>query len=553
MTRTAQINAASVFLVSGGARGVTAQCVMKLAQTYPCQWILLGRSPLIENEPVWAQGCDGEADLKKRIMQAMIAQGTKPTPPLIQREFNQITAQREIRATLAAIRQSGRTVEYLSADVTDAADLQRQLAPVVERLGAVTGIIHGAGNLADKLIEKKTEQDFERVYAAKVQGLENLFQCVPVDQLEYLVLFASVAGFYGNAGQSDYALANEILNKSAHLIKQRHPSCHVVSVNWGPWDSGMVTPELKRVFAERKIDVIPLDVGAQMLVDELKANRHDDAQIVIGSSITPSATPPDGELRTYRIHRHLTLAANPFLQGQPELPLMVAASWLIRSCEQLYPGYELDQLEHFQVVKTLVCGQSAELFTVDIQEVSKSEGDLRFGVVVWTAVNGKAEVYYQGQVKLRTSLQGAIAPMQPSTISSQKSIPVGKMLRGIEQVLELTGERILLQCRSPQVEERHQGQFLVNTFNPFAAETLGYALQLWQDQFDPSSLSIQGFQRLEQFKPLPFAKRYFLLAEVTRTEEGAIATLTAQDPQGEVYLRVTGVQIAVSQKVLVAA
>lgn len=418
------IDSSSVFLVSGGARGVTAQCVMKLAQTYPCKWILLGRSPLITEEPVWAQGCEDDAELKKRIMQAMMAAGNKPTPPLIQKEFNKIHAQREIRATLAAIQRLGRTVEYLSADVTNVADLQQQLAPVTARLGKITGLIHGAGNLADKLIEKKTEQDFEWVYSAKVQGLENLFQCVPVSQLRHLVLFSSVAGFYGNAGQSDYALANEILNKSAHWIKQRNPDCHVVSVNWGPWDSGMVTPELKRIFAERKIDVIPLDVGAQMLVDELVSDRHDDVQIVVGSSITPSATPPDETLQTYRIHRHLY--PMPQWAGQP-LPTMLAAAWLIQSCEQLYPGYELVQLNQFQVVQPVVCNgsydDSTELFTVDIQELRKQTGDLQFGVVIWSLVKGQAQVHYQGQVMLRPSLDAGDSPVLPlPQVQSQNPI-----------------------------------------------------------------------------------------------------------------------------------
>jgi NAD(P)-dependent dehydrogenase (short-subunit alcohol dehydrogenase family) len=543
MTRTVQIDSSSVFLVSGGARGVTAQCVMKLAQTYPCKWVLLGRSPLIAEEPVWAQDCEIEAELKKRIMQAMIAAGTKPTPPQIQREYSQITAQREIRATLAAIRGLGRTVEYLSADVTNAADLKQQLAPVVNRLGQITGIIHGAGNLADKLIEKKTEQDFERVYAAKVQGLENLLRCVPIAQINHLVLFSSVAGFYGNAGQSDYALANEILNKSAHLIKQRYPNCHVVSVNWGPWDSGMVTSELKRVFAERKIDVIPLNVGAQMLVDELQADRQNDAQIVVGSSITPSATPPDGELRSYRIHRHLSLAANPFLQTEPALSPLMAAAWLIRSCEQLYPGYEFDRLEHFQVVKTAVCGQSAELFTVDVQEVAKSENELQFGVVIWSANNGNADVYYQGQVMLRPSLHSPIVPVHAVP---QTTVPVAvpQKFPGVEQVLELTGDRIVAQCRAARVDDRQQGQFLVQSFNPFAAEPLLQVLQIWQD-----SAALSGFQSLKQFKSLSFNKRYFLVIEAM----GATANAIVHDAQGEVYLQVTGIPVAVSKKALVAA
>ena len=78
-------------------------------------------------------------------------------------------------------------------------------------------------------------------------------RCVPASQLQYLVLFSSVVGFYGKCGTIRLCIANEILNKSAHLIKLNYPHCHVVAINWGPWDSGMVSPELKKAFAERNI------------------------------------------------------------------------------------------------------------------------------------------------------------------------------------------------------------------------------------------------------------------------------------------------------------
>ncbi len=100
-------------------------------------------------------------------------------------------------------------------------------------------------------------------------------RCVTPSQLNYLVLFSSVVGFYGNVGQSDYAIANEILNKSAHLVKRNYPQSHVVAINWGPWDSGMVSPELKQAFAERNIETIPVAVLAQMLVDELAIGNQE--------------------------------------------------------------------------------------------------------------------------------------------------------------------------------------------------------------------------------------------------------------------------------------
>lgn len=160
-------------------------------------------------------------------------QGEKPTPMKVQGFYQQIAGSREIKQTLSEIRATGSEVQYLSVDVTDTLDLHQKITDTVESMGKVTGIIHGAGNLADKLIEKKTEADFEKVYTAKVKGLENLLSCINSSDLEHLVLFSSVSGFYGNIGQSDYAIANEILNKSAYLVKQKYPSCHVVAINWG--------------------------------------------------------------------------------------------------------------------------------------------------------------------------------------------------------------------------------------------------------------------------------------------------------------------------------
>jgi hypothetical protein len=56
MTQT-KTRPASVYLVSGGAKGITAECTIKLAQKQPAKFILLGRSELLEIEPDYAQNC----------------------------------------------------------------------------------------------------------------------------------------------------------------------------------------------------------------------------------------------------------------------------------------------------------------------------------------------------------------------------------------------------------------------------------------------------------------------------------------------------------------
>ena len=61
----------------------------------------------------------------------------------------------------------------------------------------------------------------------------------------------------------DYAIANEVLNKSAQRYARMLPNCRVVSVNWGPWAGGMVTPALKKLFDQEGVGLIALETGAE--------------------------------------------------------------------------------------------------------------------------------------------------------------------------------------------------------------------------------------------------------------------------------------------------
>ncbi len=112
MITTFQIPPSSVFVVSGGAKGITAQCTIKLAQSqignfgslsHSGIFILLGRSE-ITPEPGYAHDCLEESVLKKRIMENLISQGEKPTPMMVQKIFNQINSVREIKKDFSSNR-----------------------------------------------------------------------------------------------------------------------------------------------------------------------------------------------------------------------------------------------------------------------------------------------------------------------------------------------------------------------------------------------------------------------------------------------------------------
>jgi hypothetical protein len=59
----------------------------------------------------------------------------------------------------------------------------------------------------------------------------------------------------------------------------------VVAINWGPWDAGMISDELRRLYAARGISLIPLAEGARMFVDELKRRKDSQPEVLISCSL----------------------------------------------------------------------------------------------------------------------------------------------------------------------------------------------------------------------------------------------------------------------------
>ena len=566
MKTTTSIRPESVFLVSGGAKGITAKCVIELAQQYPCKFILLGRSALLESEPLFAKNCFDEATLKKRIMEDLLKKGEKPTPIQVKKIYNQIISDREIKQTLELIKQAGGEAKYINTDVTNTQDLQQKITAVTESMGTITGIIHGAGNLADKLIEKKTDADFEKVYSAKIQGLENLLGCVNLDQLEHLVLYSSVAGFYGNIGQSDYALSNEILNKSAHLFKQHYPQCHVVAINWGGWDSGMVTPELKKEFARRGIEIIPVEAGAKMLVNELHDSYRDSTQVVIGSPISPPPAPLNSQLKTYRIHRKFTEAANPFLQdhivgGKPVLPATCGTAWMINACEQLYPGYKFFYYNNFKVLKGIIFnGKQADEYILDLEEIAKNEQqEIIFKAKIWSRnSNGKLNYHYSID-EIHLLPHNTPSPTyEQLNMTEDKIIPItgndfyqenssifplfhGESFKGVTKVVNISPEKITIECIWNEIDRKQQGQFPVQWVNPYSIDLSTHPLWVWLQHYHQEVCLPAEIKKHEQFAATPYNKPFYVSCEVRNKSNSSVsADFIIHDNQGKIYSRLLG-------------
>ena len=111
------LNEKDCIVISGGARGVTAEMAIKLAGTYQCNLLLLGRSPNPEDEPEWLTTLTEPVMMKKEILNNS---GEKLKPADLEMRYQSILANREVRNSLQRIEKTGAMVQYASVDVTDA-------------------------------------------------------------------------------------------------------------------------------------------------------------------------------------------------------------------------------------------------------------------------------------------------------------------------------------------------------------------------------------------------------------------------------------------------
>ncbi|MBD2621754.1 SDR family NAD(P)-dependent oxidoreductase [Microcystis flos-aquae FACHB-1344] len=565
MINDTQLNSSSVVIVSGGGRGITAQCVIYLAQQYHCKFILLGRSQILDTEPEWSLSCQDESELKKQIMLHLTTQNEKPTPKKVQSLYQQLCQSREIKQTLSEIEKVGGKAEYCSVNVTDSQQLKATLRPIIQRWGEITGIIHGAGTLADKLIENKTEQDFDKVYSVKIDGLNSLLGSLEVNRLKFIALFSSFVSFYGNIGQSDYSLANEILNKYAYLLQQKYPNCHVVSIGWGPWDGGMVTPQLKQLFEQQNIKVIPQQTGAQMLAEELTQTQAKTPQIIVMSNpISPSPKLVTPQKHSYRLYRRLTLRGNPFVYdhvigGNAVLPAMCALAWITNSCEQLYQGYRFLSCHNYQVLKGVVFDKSlANLYCLDLTEVDKTEDEIKFEALIWSeTAKGIPLYHYRGiinitkQVIAERKLEESIQTVTESFLNLQP-YQAGVLFhqprfQGIKKILEINKNELVFNCYLPRISAQDQGQFSVQSFNSYTADLLFQCLLVWvRKHYNSGSLPLK-LNELEQFSSLPFNQEFWIKLSINEhSDTKVIANALAYNSQGKIYLEATNMEVTLS-------
>ena len=284
-----------VILVTGGARGITALCALAVAREAGVRMALVGRTPHPDQAP-------------------------------------DETASQEIRTLLDKYAARGLTVDYFSCDMVDRDAVASMLTAVGERLGPVTGIIHGAGLNRPRLTGQVKPEQAHAETAPKVLGLLHLLDALHAKPPKLILGMGSIIGITGMPGNGWYGFSNEVMDIALRGFTADHPQTSTANVAYSIWrDEGMgARMGSVDLLRDKGIDAIPTDDGIERF---LKIFTHDPGsrQTVVTarmagldtwSQVLPDV-PREWRFLENRIHltpgveavfsTHLSLETDPYL------------------------------------------------------------------------------------------------------------------------------------------------------------------------------------------------------------------------------------------------
>ncbi|GGI73938.1 type I polyketide synthase [Shewanella gelidii] len=590
-TPAAELNRSDKILVTGGAKGVTFECALSLAKRCQSHFILAGRSEHLTTLPQWAEGKQA-SELKPAAIAHLLASGNKPTPKQVDALVWPVQSSLEISQSLAAFTAVGASAEYISMDVTNEEAIKASL-----RNNQVTGLIHGAGVLADKNIQDKTLEELGRVYGTKVNGLKALLGALDCNKLKLVAMFSSAAGFYGNTGQSDYSMSNEILNKAALQFQANHPQAKVMSFNWGPWDGGMVNPALKKMFTERGVYVIPLQAGAELFATQLLGetgiqllvgtdmqgndSSQDDSEAAAVKKLKAAPASAEGSLAqdikavvkpfVKAVQRTLVLEPQQmrFLEdhvigGNRVLPTVCALQWMRQAAAEVTG--QIFTVQDYKLLKgvvfesqdaielTLALEPTTLLGQACIQALISAEGRPQYKATLVATDTLEQTAIALKSTQDYNALQSKASLADKSALYRDGTLFHGPRLQGLQRIVQFDAQSLIAVCQMPQVKSQDCGAFVPTQafggYQPFAEDYLLQAMLVWARMTHDAASLPSAIERFDSFSPLAWGEEAWLELDVVKTSSRQLqANVRLYHADGRISAQMLGAKVTVSKSI----
>ena len=220
------------------------------------------------------------------ITERLAASGTRPTPVLIERELARYERLHSALMAIRSVRAAGGEACYHAVDLTDPDAVAGVVAGIRERHARVDVLLHAAGLDISHAIADKQPREYDRVFDVKSDGLFNLLHAAADLPIGATVVFSSVAARFGNAGQTDYSAANDLLCKITSSFRTTRPGTRGIALDWTAWAGlGMATRgSVPKVMAMAGIEMLAPETGIPWIRRELTAGPF-SGEVVVGGQL----------------------------------------------------------------------------------------------------------------------------------------------------------------------------------------------------------------------------------------------------------------------------
>ncbi len=373
----------SVFLITGAAGSIVSAITADLAAASGGTFYLLDLVPEPDpNNPDLARFVSDKDGLKRDLFERIKARGERATPALVEKELAGLERAHAAQSAIDAVRSAGGTPYYFSINLTDADGVASIVNQVRQRSGRIDVLLHAAGIERSHFLPDKDQREFDLVFDVKSDGWFNLLHSIGNMPLGATVAFSSIAGRFGNGGQTDYSAANDLLCKITSSFRTMRPATRGIVIDWTAWGGiGMATRgSIPKMMELAGIDMLPPDAGVPMIRRELTLgetggelvvaqrlgimlNEWDETggldTIALAASLeqrVPARGPMVGKVTGMGLYSGLTIettldpAAQPFLydhriDGTPVLPGVMGIEAFAEAALCMHPGWSVEAIE----------------------------------------------------------------------------------------------------------------------------------------------------------------------------------------------------------------
>ena len=450
------LNDSSIFVITGAAGSIVSAITADLANASGGTFYLLDLVPAPDpDNPDIKRFISDREGLKRDLFARIQARGERATPALVEKELAALERAHAARSAIDAVNAAGGTPHYFSVNLTDTKGVAQIIDQIRKRHGRIDVLLHAAGIERSHALPDKDPREFDLVFDVKSDGLFNLLHAIGEMPLKAIVAFSSIAGRFGNPGQTDYSSANDLLCKITSSFRTTRPATRGIAIDWTAWGSiGMATRgSIPKVMAAAGIEMLPPEAGVPLIRRELTAGAT-SGEIVIGQRLgvlltewdanggidtaaaeafsekrLPANGPMSGKIVRWGIHggsaveTTLTPAVQPFLHdhqidGTPVLPGVMGIEAFAEAALCMLPGWQVEAIEDVNFLAPFKFYRN-EPRTLNVETVIHPQGDI---LLTECRLTGCRVLPNQVEPQVTTHFTGRVRlTKQPARIASARA------------------------------------------------------------------------------------------------------------------------------------